>query len=89
MYDCKENQSLSMFYHIRNALAHGRMNMVDVDGECIFIFEDVKKEKNKCKVSARMILKKSSLLQWIDIIESGQKEFKSNAKNQKHAKAKK
>lgn len=75
--DNQKNQFLSVFYHIRNAFAHCRLNMVDVDGECVFIFEDVQPKKNvdKLKVSARMILQKSTLLRWIDIIENGECEY--------------
>lgn len=75
IYDNKGNQFMSVFYHIRNAFAHCRINMVDVDGECTFIMEDIVKEKTKHKVSARMILRKSTLIKWIDIIESGEKEY--------------
>lgn len=57
--DNKKNQFLSVFYHIRNSFAHCRLNMVDVDGECIFILEDgvPKKGRNQLKLSARMIIK--------------------------------
>ena len=77
IYDNQGNQFLSVFYHIRNAFAHCRLNMVDVDGECVFIFEDVqpKKNSNQLKVSARMILRKSTLLNWIDLIENGEREY--------------
>lgn len=78
IYDNQKNQFLSVFYHIRNAFAHCRLNMVDVNGECVFILEDVVKNKNsdKLKVSARMILRKSTLLKWIDLIENGEHEYK-------------
>lgn len=77
VYNNENNQFLSIFYHIRNSLAHGRINMVDCNGECVFIFEDVvpNKKKNELKLSARMIIKKSTLLRWIDIIEGGEKEY--------------
>lgn len=77
IYDSKKNQFESIFYHIRNSFAHGRINMIDKDGECIFIMEDGKPNKDKTKfiVSARMIINKSTLLKWIDIIENGEKEF--------------
>jgi hypothetical protein len=39
----------------------------------IFAFEDVKIGKTK-KVTARMILRKSTLLKWINIIEKGYQE---------------
>lgn len=78
IYDVKKNQFESVFYHLRNAFAHCRLNMIDVKGECYFILEDgiQDKKKNKFKVSARMILSKTTLLKWIDIIENGEKEIK-------------
>ena len=77
IYDCQHNQFMSVFYHLRNAFAHGRLNMVDVDGECVFLFEDIQenKKKGEIKVTARMILRKSTLLKWIEIIENGEKEY--------------
>jgi hypothetical protein len=78
IYNSQGNQILSVFYHIRNAFAHCRLNMVDVDGECVFVLEDVEPKKNaeRLKVSARMILRKSTLLKWIDLIENGECEYK-------------
>ena len=67
----KNNQFISAFYHIRNALAHGRFCIQNVNGEDFFAFEDV----GKNKVSARMILRKSTLLQWIELIEGGEKPY--------------
>lgn len=79
-YNGCKNQFLSVFYHLRNSFAHGRLNMMDINGECVFVFEDVvpKKNADDLKVSARMILRKSTLLKWIDIIESGEKECKNS-----------
>ena len=78
IYDNMGNQFLSVFYHLRNAFAHCRINMVNYDNECVFILEDIvpnSKEENKQKLAARMILRKSTLLKWINIIESGEKEY--------------
>lgn len=77
IHDSQKNQFMSVFYHIRNSLAHGRLNMINIDGECIFVFEDgsIEKKNGLFKVSARMILRKRTLLNWIDIIESGEKEI--------------
>jgi hypothetical protein len=77
IYDNQKNQFMSVFYHLRNSFAHCRLNMVDVDGECVFILEDVQpnQKSDQLKVSARMVIKKSTLLKWIDIIEGGEKEF--------------
>lgn len=78
IYDNQKNQFLSVFYHIRNAFAHCRLNMIEVDGECVFVLEDVQPKKNtdQLKVSARMILRKSTLLRWIELIENGECEYK-------------
>ena len=80
IYDNQGNQFISVFYHIRNAFAHCRLNMVDVDGECVFILEDVQSKKNteQLKVSARIILRKSTLIKWIDLIENGECEYKES-----------
>lgn len=78
IHDNKKNQFISVFFHLRNAFAHCRLNMVNADGECIFIIEDVGREtKGRYPVSARMILRKSTLLKWIDIIEGGERECNS------------
>ncbi|MCF0133406.1 MAG: hypothetical protein HUJ72_06030 [Blautia sp.] len=68
-----QNQFLSLFRHIRNAFSHGRINMHETkDGDLMFIFEDVgRKVSGGIPVSARMLLRKSTLLKWIDIIEAG------------------
>lgn len=85
IYDKEKNQSLSVFYHIRNAFAHGRLNMRDVSGECVFILEDVRpsNSSDRLTVSARMILRKSTLLKWIDLIEGGEKEYEAPPKSKK------
>lgn len=74
----KDNQLVSVFSHIRNSLAHGRFNIIDSNNETFFILEDFKSEVDRGKgyrVSARMILKKSTLLKWIEAIEGGEKAY--------------
>lgn len=78
IYDCKKNQFMSVFYHIRNAFAHGRFDFRTLNDEEYYILEDVQKDKGGLKVSARIILKKRTLLNWIDIIEGGEKEYKKH-----------
>ena len=73
--DSKKNQFQRVFCHIRNALAHCRINMVEVNGECVFVMEDTKKSGERLNVSARMIIRKSTLLNWINIIEGGENEY--------------
>lgn len=80
IHNKQKNQFMSVFYHIRNAFAHGRVRIVDIDGECVFVLEDVlpSASSDKLKVTARMILYKSTLLKWIDIIEAGEKEYQKD-----------
>ncbi|MBE7081239.1 MAG: hypothetical protein E7372_01615 [Clostridiales bacterium] len=78
IYDCKNNQFMSVFFHIRNAFAHGRFDFRTLNDEEYYILEDVQKDKGDLKVSARMILKKRTLLNWIDIFERGEKEYKKH-----------
>ncbi len=77
-YDCKKNQFISVFYHIRNALAHGRFRICnDSDGNRVVVMEDVVKMSNNstCKLSARMVIRVNTLLAWISIIKAGEKKY--------------
>lgn len=68
------NEFLSICYHIRNALAHGRLAMFpEAGGDVVFVLEDGVKKPDKFQVRSRMILKKSTLLRWIEIIENRKK----------------
>lgn len=72
--DC-ENEYMSLFYHIRNALAHGRIAMYPTKKKDItFVMEDGKivgKEcDNKFEVSARIVIYKSSLLKIIKLLKN-------------------
>lgn len=64
------NTFLSICYHIRNSLAHGRLAMYEnEEKEIIFALEDGIRKNGKFSVRSRMILKKSTLLKWIDILQ--------------------
>ena len=72
IYKNKPNEFLSVFSHIRNSLAHGRLAMYPGDNDdIVFAFEDGLKRNGAFYIRSRMILKKSTLLKWIDIIERG------------------
>lgn len=73
------SQFMSVFAHIRNAFAHGRFKVVPVNDlpDSVFIFEDIAKNN---KISARMILRKSTLLKWIPIILGGERKFEESNK---------
>jgi len=66
----KQNQLECIFYHIRNCFAHGRFNISVNNEDWTFVMEDWGRNN---RVSARMILKQSTLLKWIKIIEGGEK----------------
>lgn len=76
IYDCKRNQTMSLFYHIRNSLAHGRFCAFRHGREVWFAFEDVqnsrsKDSNNSKKLTARILVKNSTLLKWIKLIKGG------------------
>lgn len=78
IYDCKKNQFMSTFFHIRNALAHGRFAIKNNSaGQRVLLMEDVapNNKKNGSKLSARIILRVDTLISWIEIIRSGEREY--------------
>lgn len=74
IYKGRYNEFLSICYHIRNAFAHGRLAMYDFeDGkDIIFALEDGVKKNGEFEVRSRMILKKSTLTKWMQILKSGE-----------------
>ena len=64
----KSGENESLFSHIRNAFAHGHVSFINIKDDVAVILEDINNEK---AVSARMIIYKSSLLNWIKVIEAG------------------
>lgn len=75
------SEFLAVFYHIRNSLAHGRLTMYPIkntkDSNIMFVLEDGVKKNGEFQVRSRMILKKTTLLSWIDVLE--RKETLENA----------
>ena len=74
----KENQSLgktqSIFYAIRNALAHGSFSTEMINNEKYYYFEN---KSNKC-IEAQFELKENVLLEWIKLVNK--KEYKKQKK---------
>ena len=65
------NQIETIFYHIRNSLAHGRYQIyTNYDGDRIYVLESgiIRKNLEKLDLRARMVLKEKTLLKWIKII---------------------
>lgn len=63
------NAYLRLFRHIRNCLAHGRFKYLETADKPngIFIMED----KDKHSFTARMVLGKTTLLSWAQIVQNG------------------
>ncbi len=71
IYKGQYNEVLSICYHIRNAFAHGRLAMYDFENgnDIVFVLEDGIKKNGKFQVRSRMVLKKSTLIQWMNILK--------------------
>lgn len=72
--ECK-NEYMSLFYHTRNALAHGRFAMYPIkSGDIIFVMEDGKQigkeTDDSFEVTARIVIRKSSLLKIIALLST-------------------
>lgn len=70
-----ENEYMSLFYHIRNALAHGRFAMYpSKNNDITFVMEDGKQIGREMddhfEVSARIVIRKSSLLKIIALLNT-------------------
>lgn len=66
----------SLFYAIRCSLAHGSFAIHVCDGEKYYVLENMDKDILK----ARMIVKETSLLKWIEVIESQPRPSKKTTK---------
>lgn len=70
-----ENEYMSLFYHIRNSLAHGRLAMYPTQNNDIaFVMEDGKQiggvGEDKFEISARIVINKSSLMRIIAVLKN-------------------
>lgn len=70
---------IDVFYYIRCAFAHGRFSVCEGNGdtETVYIMEAaiMPKDKNetRCTITARMVLKESTLIEWADVIDNGRR----------------
>lgn len=75
IHDSKRNQTLSLFYHIRNSFCHGRYVVVSRGGDLWLAAEDMSPRKQngekEKRLTARMVLRVDTLLEWIDIVTAG------------------
>lgn len=76
IYNCQKNQFMSTFYHIRNALCHGRFCFFKAQKTIWIALEDVSNEREVdgetiVTLNARMMLKHSTLSRWQKLIKKG------------------
>lgn len=76
IYNCQKNQFMSTFYHIRNALCHGRFCYFKQQRAIWLALEDISNEHEEddevvAVLNARMLLKQSTLIQWQKLITKG------------------
>ena len=72
--DWRINKTKSIFYSIRNALAHGAFSVVNKK-DPVYYFENVSNG-----VKAQIRLKESTLLRWIDLFNSSADDIRSKRK---------
>lgn len=78
IYAGESNPRMDLFHHIRNSFAHGRFSVKRKNKEYYIYFEDVT-TINKVKglvVNARICLKKSTMVRWLDTFEKKNDEAK-------------
>lgn len=79
----ESNPFMNLLHHIRNSLAHGRFTAKKIPrrNDYYIYMEDVKPVDGFYRVNARLILKKSTLLEWIDFFQCETKEAKKLCQN--------
>ncbi len=70
----RSNTVLSIFKHIRNALAHGRFVMYPFGDDFMLALESVDNHQRGIVVKARMVIRASTLISWKNIITNGPQE---------------
>lgn len=76
-YDAKSNQTISLFYHLRNGFARGRFCAFKSKGDIWFAIEDVagKRKDDPAgdikRLTARILIKNSTLCKWMKLIKAG------------------
>ena len=68
-HDGKRNEFITILYYIRCALAHGRFEIYKTENGNIYVMEAIKHTRGGYSSRARMVLKESTLIEWIEIFE--------------------
>lgn len=66
----KYSQIESIFYHIRNSLAHGRFQIYKRNDSVVYVLESGFKKEDDLELRARIILKEETLIRWMEIIRN-------------------
>lgn len=72
-------QTKTIFYYIRNSIAHGSFSRISNDGTPVYYFEN----KYGGKTKARIRLRERTLLHWIELFNSNASELRENRKSKK------
>ena len=79
----KENtvmgKTKSIFYMIRNALAHGSFSVVETDSGCVYYFQSDKDGD----VKGQLRLKEKTLLAWIKLVQTPVSELRRKGKKER------
>ena len=79
------SKTSSIFYYVRNAFAHGSFSVVDVNGERVYYLESAKDDK----VKARLRLRETTLLKWIQDFKFSPSVLKSTLAQERKRKSSK
>lgn len=78
IYTDGETSMATLFKSIRNAFAHGSFAIRTVKGEHYYCLENRKPDEiNPPEIRARIVLKETTMLEWIKIVKAGYKRKKS------------
>ena len=70
--DLRRNETFFAVAKLPDLKSHGRLAMYKYGtNDVVFVLEDGIEKSGRFQVRSRMIIKKSTLLKWIDIIEAG------------------
>ena len=58
----------SVFKAIRNSIAHCRFKLIEIEDDLLFVMENGIVQSNKIEIKARLVIKKSTLIKWIQVV---------------------
>ena len=58
----------SVFKAIRNSIAHCRFKLIEIEDDLLFVMENGIVQSNKIEIKARLVIKKSTFIKWIQVV---------------------